>query len=414
MKNQIYLLLVFILSCNILSAQHFEIIPINKEFNISWKYCLALDSNNNIYLGTDKGLLVFKEDKWNLIQFNEDYNAVKKIFIDSKDRAWCIVNYRRDNNIVSYAYGRLYGVDQESKINLNPIIATASINDIVEDANGDIWVSTGKIGYKAKGKKILSGIYRYSDSTWTQEVIGGFTEKIVQTSTKLFFLDTKGSGDKGYWFVNNELKELDAPSFWGNQRVLDVAESADGKTWICTAENRFQIFSMDEQGELTEAFKTNPYRYGPGGGFIKKNDKLYLTYLGMFLAYEEKTGIWIYPKKQSNQKLKFYIRDIEETSEGSVLIATGEGIKSYNNGTISEVQFLKGKEVTLLHKINKNTFIVGTKGDGLFILKDNELTPINSDANGMTMPDTFTKLVANDNKVLVLNSSFGILKITLD
>lgn len=414
MKNQIYLLFVFILSGNILSALHFEILPINKEFNISMKYCLALDSKNNIYVGTNKGLLAFKEDKWNLIQFNVDYNAVKKIFIDSKDRVWCIVNYQKDNNIVSRAFGRLYGIDQNANTNLNPKIATASINDIVEDANGVIWVSTGKIGYKTKGKKNLSGIYQFSDSTWTQEIIGGFTEKIVQTSTKLFFLDAKGSGDKGYWFVNGELKELDAPSFWGNQRVLDIAESADGKTWVCTAENRFQIFSMDEQGELTEALKTNPYRYGPGGGFVKKNENLYLTYLGMFLAYDEKTSTWIYPKKQSNQKLKFYIRDIEETSEGSVLIATGEGIKTYKNGTISDIEFLDGKKVTLLHKIKKNTFIVGTKGDGLFLLKDNELTPREYDSNGKTMPETFTKLITNDNKVLVLNTSSGILKITID
>lgn len=417
MKKTLLFILAAVLSCNAIKSQHFELISIDKELGIKMKNCLAVDSKNNLYVGTDKGLLEYMNDTWNLIQFDDSYNNVKEVFIDSKDRIWCYMQQKTGNTI----HGKLYKIDNEEKIYINPFIESAFVNSIVEDDNEDIWVSTGKMGYykvgdgfSLKKKDFPSGIYRLRDSIWHREAMGGYTEKIIATQGKIFFLDEKGAGDKGYWYSNDELKELPTKSFWGKQRVLDIAESSDRKLWVCTAENRLQIYNMDATGELKEVLKVNPYRYGPIGKFNTINDNLYLTYLGMFFAYDKENGKWIYPEKQSNQKLRYYIRDIEELSDGSVLIGTGEGIKQYRNGVISKPQILEGIGIRIVHALSENLILIGTAEEGLFLLENQNLTQIETDFKGNLLPKKYTILRTYDNKIHYLNTTSGVLKITMN
>ena len=109
MKKYILLIWIFILIISNIFAHQFEVITVSKEFSNLKQNCYSLDSQNNIYIGTDNGLLVYKDKKWKLITLTIQSDPLKRIFIDSKDRVWCITEGKEKDII----YGELYMIDKD-------------------------------------------------------------------------------------------------------------------------------------------------------------------------------------------------------------------------------------------------------------------------------------------------------------
>lgn len=147
--------------------QHYSIIKNNKNsLNSIFVKCLAEDYSGNIWIGTfGGGLNMLNPETENFFHFIHEpnkentitSNSVKSLFVDSKNNLWVgtyggginvfsLENYYTNSLPVFLYYKHIEGNNQTISNNL--------INNICEDADGNIWVATwdglNKINTKSK------------------------------------------------------------------------------------------------------------------------------------------------------------------------------------------------------------------------------------------------------------------------
>lgn len=133
--NKIFLYILLLLPINLVAQSPlFNKTTLNiNEVNYKIK-CLANNKDGYLYLGTDKG--VFYYDGFHFIAIALNANepvSVTKIYFDKDDNLWV-----GDNE------GFVYFKSFKSKSELSPQTYSlkSSISDIIQDNNGQIWIST--------------------------------------------------------------------------------------------------------------------------------------------------------------------------------------------------------------------------------------------------------------------------------
>ncbi len=125
------------------------------------------DSKGNIWIGTDNGLIKIDETSINLLTMSDGLpdDIVTAIFSDSQDRLWIGTYFGRT---VSWIDSK--GIHQQSLFNGRIV----EINDICEDAAGNIWFAT-----------YTSGLIRYDNVVpYAFKKYNGFPEDDVLTATR--------------------------------------------------------------------------------------------------------------------------------------------------------------------------------------------------------------------------------------
>jgi ligand-binding sensor domain-containing protein len=94
------------------------------------------DSKQNIYLGTDNGLLKWDGSNWTVLTTSNGLpdNDITSLFLDSQDKIWV-----GTSGGLTVAYLDNLGLHQVSLMNGT---AGAYIRDIYEDKRGDLWFAT--------------------------------------------------------------------------------------------------------------------------------------------------------------------------------------------------------------------------------------------------------------------------------
>ena len=428
-----------------LYAQQYELIPIDPDFGISSKYDIVLDDKHNLWVATDKGVLEYTDKTWKLYSNSDkSFINITRIFIDSKNRKWCI-SYHHTSPLSHEYYGGLFMINENGNvIDYSNSIESIFINDIEEDKQGNIWIATGRrlTGIKNKknhtfnttlkeiegipltnlisnkiAKNASGGLYKFDGVTWQNYSSNDimpikFIDKIIKTTDDaIYFCEARHGKERLVKYDGENFIDLSRNKDYPGDEIEDITTDDEGNVWFFTADNRLKIFKLDANNSLSEIFKMNPYRLGYGK-FYKFNDNIYISYLGTFMAYDKQSKTWICPKKQTNQKRKRFIRDVVPGANNTILIADGEGIRIYKNGEFIENSLLKKIDIRMLYSIDENNILVGTKEEGLFLINGSKTTPIRVDSNGQKIPIGYSALKVIDNNVVYFNTTNGILKVT--
>jgi len=90
---------------------------LNSEISSNVIYGIEIDSNNQLYCGTDKGICMFNGEVWaNFEELNSNYqiNKCQPVFIDSNDFLWIVA----DNDLSERKFLRVKG-DEVAELNLS-------------------------------------------------------------------------------------------------------------------------------------------------------------------------------------------------------------------------------------------------------------------------------------------------------
>jgi signal transduction histidine kinase/ligand-binding sensor domain-containing protein/AraC-like DNA-binding protein len=125
---------------------------------LDWTYCIHVDSDKNIWVGTTSGLFKFDQDVSNrkdyFLEKNDpnslSYNAVNTIFEDSGRNIW--IGTSRGLNLY------VPQIDGFKRISIECGLENDNICAIEEDNDGNLWVST-------RG----GGIFTFSPREWLEE-----------------------------------------------------------------------------------------------------------------------------------------------------------------------------------------------------------------------------------------------------
>ncbi len=445
MKTTLISIFILVCSSGIALTQKYEVLKIDKDLGVTMKNDLILDQNNTIWVATDKGVLEYSEDNWILYQNDSIlFKHIDRLFVDSKNRIWCISYYHK---FLSKTYfGGLFMIDNKRNIfNYSDDIESIIINDINEDKDGNIWVATGKMLTGITNKKnhtfntsleiiegtavtnVISstiaknapgGVYKFNGRNWesmySEDLIPiKFVNKIIKSNDDLFFCEDHHGKERLIKYDNEKFIDISDNKNYPGDEVQDIVSDIDGNIWILTADNRLKIFKVNRDNSVLEFYKMNPYRLG-FGRFYTFNKSLCVSYIGTFIEYDRRTNTWICPPKQTNQKKKYFISDVSLASDGSFLVADREGIRIYKDGTFLEKRILDNINVNMLTSISNEKIIIGTNGNGLYLLKGDSLEKVTKDSHGQDMPQSYSKLKIEQGNSFYFLTSKGILKISID
>jgi ligand-binding sensor domain-containing protein len=196
---------------------------------------IAIDNSDNIWLGTNHGLMKFDGTNWDTLNWSLNFN-ITKIYIDN-NIIWAGTPeglIKKDENVWSI-------LDKN-----NSGLPDNYINDIVRDFNNNLWVCTSK------------GLAKFHDNIWetfttkNSPLSSDYISSIVVDSSNNKWIGTLGlmKYDDIEWKLfdnyNSPLKDY---------YILKLSLDKYQNIWMFT--NNSEIFVLNEKGILDEVLERN-------------------------------------------------------------------------------------------------------------------------------------------------------------
>lgn len=235
----------------------------------------------------------------------------------------------------------------------------SSIDHMLVDYQGNLWFTSSRLGVMRMSKTIFRDIHYAADTE----------EKIVNTVTEWqgqLYIGT----DKG-------LKIVDAES--GTGTVNELTE--------LLTHARIRCFMQDSKGNLWISTT------GRGVYEVKKS--------GEYTVYNSENGM-------SGDKIRTTI----ELKDGTILVAGDKGLTFIKEGNITknigEKDGMLNPKMLCTIELEDGTILAGTDGNGIYILKDGEVTGKYGKANGLSSEVIFRMVADKDGKGIFVVTSNSI------
>ena len=292
---------------------------------------IAIDSTDNIWLGSENGLIYFDRNKEKFEVFSEE--STKKIEraliytmrFDSFGNLWMgaasigLVKY--ENRAILKSYGHIRG-DQKS-------LLPGWVNHIIEGSDGKIWIANSE---QSGGINVMDPVTRSITSFPYRTILPGIwgIDGMTEYSPGKFYLSTAGRGQQQYLSKPNLASQISLPGI-PDSTIIYKFYTYKGDDWLCT---RYGLFKRKNgQGDYV--------RYDlaslPGSNLIsnqirnaigsEKHGLWLLTDNGLFL-YNYKTDNFErhgYDKKSGDVFATQDINSFYEDSTGIAWIGTWQG-----------------------------------------------------------------------------------------
>ncbi|AXT54630.1 hypothetical protein D1815_02260 [Aquimarina sp. AD1] len=284
-------------------AELFDTNNSNLIDNDLWE--VSVDKNGNKYLGTVKfGLIKLENGEFKNLNKNNSIikgESVTPIFTDSKGNIW--LNYSKPNSEIAKFDGKDWTIYTTKEIPVSNI----SVIDFAEDKEGNIYFGGG------------NGVFKFNGVSWSK----------VKVSKKGITVRAIDVNDNGEIAIGH------------NSGLLVYS---NGK-W-----NTYDDKNSELQLSVVRAVKyiDNKLFVGYGGGF--GNGGLSII----------KNGKWTHFNKKNSKIPDHMVRDIEIDGNGTIWMATNNGMIKMVDGKIEPIYFREGRY--------KNTILdIATEGNILWI-----------------------------------------------
>ena len=360
--------------------------------------CIEEDQSGNIYIGTLLGgLSVYNGNKFK-VYTKENGLLSDRInsMVASKDGKIFIAH---DNGIAIMDNSGSISVFNDVKL------AGKNCQHLYRDDIGNIWIVTDISLYLYDGHTVIDINQKTTDSI--------FSISCIKQEGQKYWIGTKGNGlysieKSGYKYIVTPFEKNDVIE---NALITDLIIDNNRNLWISTNGygvikwngNEVKIFNRKtglSSSAISNLFKDemgNLWFGTIGGGLIKYNSELFTYYdnveglknnnVNAILSLDNGTvwasvpgrGIFCYDGvntinyTQKDGLLSNYIKALYKDKDGGIWIGCSNGLCFFKNNKIEAINptQIKGTVRTLL-KDSKGFLWVGTYGDGLIKLKDNQ------------------------------------------
>ncbi|MEO8766348.1 MAG: two-component regulator propeller domain-containing protein [Ginsengibacter sp.] len=250
---------------------------------------IAIDSNNNVWLGSHQGLLYFdrSKEKFDVFKTSDkkiEHAAISSLGFDSFGNLWMgseergLLKYENRTILKSYSYNK----------NDNSSLTAGWANNIYESTECKIWITTSNFDNTTSGISILDpvtkSINRFTYQTIIPKSVGinGFFEY-----TPGEFYISNELGHYQYFARDHSAKKLVLPGVPDNNIIFQFYKDRRGNLWLCTGTGLYERKKDNEtftrydlstiaggnssSNEITKAFESKNH-----GLWLLTNNGLYL------------------------------------------------------------------------------------------------------------------------------------------
>ena len=190
-------------------------------------YCLYPEASGAVWIGGEAGLVRWTPDRTDPVDLPETsgVTSVSMVFRDRAGRLWIGSDSHVHGGLLSYS-----DADGGTGYSLGEQLFHSSVNDILEDHNGTLWVATGFAGHGA--------VSLLRDGAWTRLVRGEETDgrkarSVYEDRSGRIWLGFEYDGvsvlDQGRW------RDLGVSDGLAGEEVKVVRQDDQGGYWIGTA-----------------------------------------------------------------------------------------------------------------------------------------------------------------------------------
>ena len=342
------------------------------------------DRDNRLWVGgVGGGLYMLQDDHFSHIEvpYGSSSNNIRKIFQDSKQRLWL---------------GTLRGLvlleDSVFALVVPPGISTdvdVFIQDIEEDADGNIWVAAGNSIYKYIDDSLQ--VYAPHEDSGLGEI-----RDILAADDKLWII----SYDKGVYVIVDDKIEKFAP-LENVTQPLTLYEDRSGSIWVSTEVgvvryNQYGTSALDASSGLSDSHVNSIVQDHEGsiwlgtyyGGLNRIRDGVFINYTVLnglsdntvhCVTQTANGAVWVGSEQGINifndDNHHFYqpdipllaearVRHIFEDSQGYLWVATYSGLFRVRHGQVTEITMQSGlsnNQVRVVMEDKSGLIWVGTR-----------------------------------------------------
>ncbi len=333
--------------------------------------CLAVDKQNTLWVGCQKGLYFFDNQKEQIVPFFDTLTWINSICFDAKQKLWFI----SAQMICCYN-----PATKKLKKIISPTPFAATYLCIGPD--GNIWVATPD-GY----------IQRYNESTNTftgfnlfahsPPATSNWIQKIYPAEGNALYLGTSSQGIKKFDITTGTYKDLltyndDKTSIY----VRDILKYKENEFWFATESGIFILNTTTQQFTNLKKNFTNPYSLSDNAVYSLCKDReggMWAgTYFGGLNYYSAQYALFkkYFPDNSLTAISGNAVREICGDHDGNIWIGTEDaGLNKLNPATGVITQFKPtGESSTIAYSnihgllVKGNELWVGTFDHGLDIL----------------------------------------------
>ncbi len=437
-------------------------IQLSEDKGIINIFSITEDYKNNLWIGTNKGVYVKKEENYNKLN-GLPGQKIRFVYEDSHQNIW-IGNYQvgliyiPKKTLTAYPLSKL-PVSAKTFTPQNSKLGNKSVYCITEGKQGHLWLGTlggGISKFTVTNRTPLKGYFQpfskknglSSNKIWTLDVdnegniwvgtIGGGATKIPFNYDR-FQLYNKKTGLNSdlvwaltqssrhyYWIGTNAgftKANYGAPvqrlSRFHNSADIDykyntigVYRSSDNKIWVGTGESKFGSYTLNRDSGLSpqqlrcitiKGEQAGVYRYYD---VIQQQGKVWLAFNRGIMEYDPSTG-----------RNKKHIYNVEmycayEDDPGDLWFGSkGKGVIKYNGNSFIKYDDTLGLQHSIIHSIKgdeQGNLWLGTKGGGIYKFDGRKFKQY-SFPQQHSSKSAFSIVVGSNNKVWA-GTSTGIIR----
>ncbi|WP_304201527.1 hybrid sensor histidine kinase/response regulator transcription factor [Flavobacterium alvei] len=376
------------------------------------------DASNNLWIGTRKGLTLFKTDTQTFTTFLPQKNnpnslpdeEIRSVYVDKFKRVW----------VGTKTKGVYLFFFKENRFQKIPIKGFDYVKEIFEDKKGNIWVGSYETGSVAKISLNTNGaiakIISYTLSVPYSDEKNPYLNFIyedaksdifVGTRQGLYKLDKTRNTFVNLYIANDEIRSSLGPYF------LSVARAPDGKYWVGTLGGMLVCNQLED-------IVTGNYKWYYS---ILSDDKSIVDNLVSALYFDASGVLWVgtedgldkYDPYENqfifNKDISRYIgsqapriRGFAKTYDGKVIVETKRNGLFISNAAGFAPLYDNKKDMASIYSEDGKTFYCGLWNGNVLVYNylNNSSKEINVGFKGSPI-FAFTK--ASENSILV--GSFG-------
>jgi ligand-binding sensor domain-containing protein/signal transduction histidine kinase len=383
-------------------------------------FCIAEDSKQNIWLGTDNGL--FKIEGEEVIHFDEKSgftdNSVNHIYKDVENNLWFATNadgiYKfrentftyydkssglsntivmgvaqtRDHTIYAAGYGGgLYRLNQKNDLEpvsrKGPVLSNCKINCLYADNENNIWIGT-----------LNKGAYIYNEKTGLKKTEAKNNPDIILRGATVFLQDSQGNmliGTNQGLFMkdkNDQITKLKVQS----SLITTLKQFDKDHVILGTSKG---IFLLDQNYNVN-AFNENNFGNSSVLCLAKTNDNIWIgtTDKGV-LNWNYKTGKTI-TYTMANGLPSNFIYSIDVSDKNKAWIGTGFGI--------SNLQLDDAGKVLAIKNYGRSDGLLGMECNHNCLLKASDSSLWFGTTKGLFHFNPYTNIAEKNQPLVLLRS----------
>ncbi len=373
---------------------------INIESDTGWMVALESEFirdlnrglDGNMYVGTNDGVMKYDYQDFTRFTFvSEDStdrsgygNTVNDIIIDG------------NNNIFAGTWNGLGVVTGQSILHFTSTIGLCSnfIGDLVEDAEGNIWIAGSN-----RGVSVYTQQNTWENYNLQNTFVGEYVYDLFRDSGDRMWVATSSGA---YYFQNGQWKRLTIENGLSHNLVYSLYEDNEGRYW-------FGSF-----GGVTMISETDTIAYTPDNGLVSDQincimeDSKGNMWFGSGEGLSYFDGIQFSTVMVGSEITSSIINDLLEDSEGNVWVATSQGLSMYDGNAwqIFQSPQISNNSVSCITEVDGEVH-VGTF-NGLNIYRNGKFEQFHSNDGTLYHNSISEILRASDGTWWVATSSDGL------